>query len=249
MSAAHLDKNNTSLNNNINPNVSNFQPPIIHLEDDNVNNNDFNNINKGNKDPNQIINILIQYAKESFEKLNNKFDVLSQKQNNLEQMFFNMKINDKDQNAYNARMNKKAELRKDKINFNLYTFRSNNKKSNDHFFKPNDFNDNEVDNLNDNNDDEKDNINEINDDKESIDILLEEDINEEVKGENITDLDKFINTYQTQLKNYNLSLESVFPNIDILSKFNSLNLYNENTNYLNNKRYDIINLRSNINIL
>ena len=173
---------------------------------------------------------------------------LSKRQSKLETMFYNMNINDIDQKANNERISKRNEIRKDKLYFHLFNDLSKHKQSNNHYFKDND-------------DDEKDYINEINDDKESIDIIVDENKHEEVKEVNISDLDKFINTYQTKIKNYTLSLESVFPyrnsldyskkyllkDVDkdlqnILSRFNSLKLYNENTKCLNNKRFDIINL-------
>ena len=161
-------------------------------------------------------------------------------------------------NAINARINKKVEIRKDKLNFKL------------HYNRPKENNiKQDIFNLNDSNEFHNNNNiidivhegNEINDDRDSFDILLEDSSHEVLIDVVITDIDKYIDTYKIKTYNYSLSLESVCPNVNtleyskkyllkdmdndiqiIIQKFNSLNLYDVKSNILNKKRYDIINL-------
>lgn len=108
----------------------------------------------------------MQFTKDSFNKFNNRFDSLEQRQNKLETMFNNINIHDDDKNAYNDRIKKKVELRKNKLNFDLFYPRYKNQKSNQHFFDPNDFKDNEEVNN------DKDNVSVFDDEKDSIDIII-----------------------------------------------------------------------------
>lgn len=161
-------------------------------------------------------------------------------------------------NAINARINKKVEIRKDKLNFKLHYNRPKENNIKQDIFNLNDShefhnNNNIIDIVHEGN--------EINDDRDSFDILLEDSSHEVLIDVVITDIDKYIDTYKIKTYNYSLSLESVCPNVNtleyskkyllkdmdndiqiIIQKFNSLNLYDVKSNILNKKRYDIINL-------
>ena len=116
-------------------------------------------------------------------------------------------------NAINARINKKVEIRKDKLNFKLHYNRPKENNIKQDIFNLNDShefhnNNNIIDIVHEGN--------EINDDRDSFDILLEDSSHEVLIDVVITDIDKYIDTYKIKTYNYSLSLESVCPNVNTL---------------------------------